>query len=117
MKHGKGIALPKKSETEETNLDFEEVELVKIVGNEVLVMRQVPVKENTVYDNANWRDKSYLSFKKRVGLVSEDYVGGIDWNTIDLLPPEILPLWEINGSEYVQVLFKGRIPLNIGRIS
>ena len=114
MKHGKGIPMPKKREVDKNSF-FDEIEFIKIVGSDVLVMRQVPVTSNTVYDNANWRERSYDSFIKRVGHISEDYVGGIDWDDINICTPEILPLTEMDGEEYVQVFFKGRIPLNISR--
>jgi len=110
----KGIPMPKKREIDRSSL-FEELEAVKIVDSKVLVMRQVPITSNTVYDNANWRERSYESFKKRMAHISEDYVGGVDWDEINIATPEILPLTEIDGEEYVQVFFRGHVPINISR--
>ena len=118
MKHSKGLAVPKKSETKNSTI-FEELSTVKLIGNKVLMQQSVCVNEEVVARNMNWRATTYDSFQKRVHLVAEDYTGGIDDSEIIIEPPMIMDVLDENGDRdpdsKVIVNFTAIIPTNIGR--
>jgi hypothetical protein len=118
MNNGKGLAVPKKSETKNSTI-FEELSTVKLIGNKVLMQQSVCVNEEVVARNMNWRATTYDSFQKRVHLVAEDYTGGIDDSEIIIEPPMIMDVLDENGDRdpdsKVIVNFTAIIPTNIGR--
>ena len=118
MKHGNGIAMPKKSE-QSNNTIFEELSTVKIIDNKVLMMQSIVANQDVVLDNLNWRTRTFDSFQKKVDLIAEDYTGGIDSSEIIIEPPTIIDVLDDNGepdpSSKVIVNFTAIIPTNIGR--
>jgi hypothetical protein len=118
MKHSKGLAVPKKSETKNSTV-FEELSTIKLIDNKVLMQQSVCVNEEVVARNMNWRATTYDSFQKRVHLVAEDYTGGIDESEIIIEPPMIMDVLDEKGDRdpdsKVIVNFTAIIPTNIGR--
>ena len=118
MKHSKGLAVPKKSETKNSTV-FEELSTIKLIDNKVLMQQSVCVNEEVVARNMNWRATTYDSFQKRVHLVAEDYTGGIDESEIIIEPPMIMNVLDEKGDRdpdsKVIVNFTAIIPTNIGR--
>ena len=118
MKHGNGLAVPKKSEMKDSTI-FEELSTVKMIGNNVLMQQSVCVKPEVIANNRKWRQKTYESFEKRVHLVAEDYTGGIDENQIIIEPPMVMDVLDEEGeldlNAKVIVNFTAIIPTNIGR--
>ena len=118
MKHGNGIAMPKKSEQSNSTI-FEELSTVKIIDNKVLMMQSIVANQDVVLDNLNWRTRTFDSFQKKVDLIAEDYTGGIDSSEIIIEPPTIIDVLDDNGepdpSSKVIVNFTAIIPTNIGR--
>jgi len=118
MKHGNGIAMPKKSEQSNSTI-FEELSTVKIIDNKVLMMQSIVANQDVVLDNLNWRQRTFDSFQKKVDLIAEDYTGGIDGSEIVIEPPTIIDVLDENGEpdpdSKVIVNFTAIIPTNIGR--
>jgi hypothetical protein len=118
MKHGNGLAVPKKSEMKNTTI-FEEVSSVKIIGSDVLMQQSVCVKPEVIENNRRWRQSTFESFEKRVHLVAKEYTGGIDENQIIIEPPMIMDVLneegEVDPDSKVIVNFTAIIPTNIGR--
>lgn len=118
MKHGKDIAMPKKSEMKDGTI-FEELSTVKIIGSNVLMQQSVCVKPEVIANNRKWRQKTYESFEKRVHLVAKDYTGGIDENQILIEPPLVMDVLDEDGildpDAKVIVNFTAIIPTNLGR--
>lgn len=118
MKHGKGIAMPKKSEMKDGTI-FEELSTVKIIGSNVLMQQSVCVKPEVIANNRKWRQTTYESFEKRVHLVAKDYTGGIDENQILIEPPLVMDVLDEDGildpDAKVIVNFTAIIPTNLGR--
>jgi len=118
MKHGDGIAMPKKSEQSNSTI-FEELSTVKIIDNKVLMMQSIVANQDVVLDNLNWRQRTFDSFQKKVDLIAEDYTGGIDGSEIVIEPPTIIDVLDENGEpdpdSKVIVNFTAIIPTNIGR--
>ena len=118
MKHGNGIAMPKKSEQSNSTI-FEELSTVKIIDNKVLMMQSIVANQAVVIDNLNWRQRTFDSFQKKVDLIAEDYTGGIDSSEIVIEPPTIIDVLDENGEPdpdcKVIVNFTAIIPTNIGR--
>ena len=118
MKHGNGLAVPKKSEMKNTTI-FEEVSSVKIIGSDVLMQQSVCVKPEVIENNRRWRQSTFESFEKRVHLVAKEYTGGIDENQIVIEPPMVLDVLGEDGEPdpdtKVIVNFTAIIPINIGR--
>tara|TARA_Y100000590_G_scaffold412144_1_gene506845 strand:- start:72 stop:440 length:369 start_codon:yes stop_codon:yes gene_type:complete len=118
MTHGKGIPMPKKRE-KVGSPPFDELSTVKIVGSDVLVLHSVSAKENTVYDNVNWRMRTFESFRRRVSNVAEEYVGGIDEESILINDPIICSVEENeqDPDDYKKVIvnFSAIIPHIIDR--
>jgi|TARA_Y100000389_G_C17384062_1_gene476000 hypothetical protein len=118
MKHGNGLAVPKKSEMKDSTI-FEELSTVKMIGNNVLMQQSVCVKPEVIANNRKWRQTTYESFEKRVHLVAEDYTGGIDENQIIIEPPMVMDVLDEEGeldlNAKVIVNFTAIIPTNIGR--
>ena len=118
MKHGNGIAMPKKSEQNNSTI-FEELSTVKIIDNKVLMMQSIVANQDVVLDNLNWRQRTFDSFQKKLDLIAEDYTGGIDSSEIVIEPPTISDVLDENGepdpNSKVIVNFTAIIPTNIGR--
>lgn len=117
MKHGKGFPMPKKRE-KVGSPPYDELSTVKIVGSDVLVLHSVSARENTVYDNVNWRMKTFESFRRRVSNVAEEYVGGIDEESIVINVPIICDVEdEQDPDDYKKVIvnFSAIIPQIIDR--
>lgn len=118
MKHGDGIAMPKKSEQSNSTI-FEELSTVKIIDNKVLMMQSIVANQDVVLDNLNWRQRTFDLFQKKVDLIAEDYTGGIDGSEIVIEPPTIIDVLDENGepdpNSKVIVNFTAIIPTNIGR--
>ena len=118
MKHGKGLAMPKKSETKNSTI-FEELSTVKMIGSDVLMQQSVCVKPEVIENNRRWRQTTFESFEKRVHLVAKEYTGGIDENQIVIEPPMIMDVLneegEVDPDSKVIVNFTAIIPTNIGR--
>ena len=118
MKHGNGLAVPKKSEMKDSTI-FEELSTVKMIGNNVLMQQSVCVKPEVIENNRRWRQTTFESFEKRVHLVAKEYTGGIDENQIVIKPPIVLDVLGEDGEPdpdtKVIVNFTAIIPTNIGR--
>ena len=118
MKHGNGLAVPKKSEMKDSTI-FEELSTVKMIGNNVLMQQSVCVKPEVIENNRRWRQTTFESFEKRVHLVAKEYTGGIDENQIVIEPPIVLDVLGEDGEPdpdtKVIVNFTAIIPTNIGR--
>ena len=118
MKHGKGLAMPKKSETKNSTI-FEELSTVKMIGSDVLMQQSVCVKPEVIENNRRWRQTTFESFEKRVHLVAKEYTGGIDENQIVIEPPMVMDVLDEDGKPdpdtKVIVNFTAIIPTNIGR--
>ena len=117
MKHGNGLAVPKKSEMKDSTI-FEELSTVKMIDNNVLMQQSVCVKPEVIENNRRWRQTTFESFEKRVHLVAKEYTGGIDENQIVIEPPVILDVLGEDGEPdpdtKVIVNFTAIIPTNIG---
>lgn len=118
MKHGNGLAVPKKSEMKDSTI-FEELSTVKMIDNNVLMQQSVCVKPEVIENNRRWRQTTFESFEKRVHLVAKEYTGGIDENQIVIEPPMVLDVLGEDGEPdpdtKVIVNFTAIIPINIGR--
>ena len=116
MKHGNGLAMPKKSTVKDSTI-FEELSTVKMIGSDVLMQQSVCVKPEVVANNMNWRATTYDSFQKRVHLVAKEYTGGIDENQIVIEPPIVLDVLGEDGEpdldSKVIVNFTAIIPTNM----
>ena len=117
MKHGNGLAVPKKSEMKDSTI-FEELSTVKMIDNNVLMQQSVCVKPEVIENNRRWRQTTFESFEKRVHLVAKEYTGGIDENQIVIEPPMVLDVLGEDGEpdldSKVIVNFTAIIPINIG---
>ena len=117
MKHGKGLAMPKKSEVINSTI-FEELSTLKMIGSDVLMQQSVCVKPEVIENNRRWRQTTFESFEKRVHLVAKEYTGGIDENQIIIEPPVIFDVLGDDGEPdpdtKVIVNFTAIIPTNIG---
>ena len=118
MKHGNGLAVPKKSEMKDSTI-FEELSTVKMIDNNVLMQQSVCVKPEVIENNRRWRQTTFESFEKRVHLVAKEYTGGIDENQIVIEPPMVMDVLGEDGEPdldtKVIVNFTAIIPANIGR--
>lgn len=118
MKHGNGLAVPKKSEMKDSTI-FEELSTVKMIDNNVLMQQSVCVKPEVIENNRRWRQTTFESFEKRVHLVAKEYTGGIDENQIVIEPPMVMDVLGEDGEPdldtKVIVNFTAIIPINIGR--
>ena len=118
MKHGNGLAVPKKSEMKDSTI-FEELSTVKMNGNDVIIQQSICVKPEVIVNNRRWRQATFESFEKRVHLVAEDYTGGIDENQIVIEPPIVIDVLDEDGEldtdAKVIVNFTAIIPTNMGR--
>lgn len=119
MKNSNGLAVPKKSETNDSTI-FEEKSTVKMIGNNnVLMQKSICVKPEVIANNRRWRQTTYETFEKNVHLVAKDYTGTVDENQIIIEPPMVIDVLddegEIDKEAKVIVNFVAIIPTNIGR--
>jgi len=116
MKHGNGLAMPKKSTVKDSTI-FEELSTVKMIGSDVLMQQSVCVKPEVIENNRRWRQTTFESFEKRVHLVAKEYTGGIDENQIVIEPPIVLDVLGEDGEpdldSKVIVNFTAIIPTNM----
>jgi len=92
---------------------FEEVSAVKIVEGFVLVMQTITVSRE-VFNNDQWRFKTYESFKKTALIVAEKYVGEeVCLEDIEINHPMENPSKHVEM--HIEILFSAHIPMKIGR--